>query len=176
MGKKFWANVILCVFIGGVASVVLANINSALTPKGVLVSDPEPSAEAAVLMDKVLLSEYNLSEDAGHVVKGDFLVSNESDKDILNINIMCEFYDAQGKYLDREQWLLGDRVPAGQSVRHTEAARRFVNTASKAMKCKVVNFEVAATPFFKLHRVEGGHGHAAHSGGHGHGDAEQGHH
>ena len=50
MGKKFWANIILCVFIGGVASVVLANINSALKPKGLLATDPEPSSDAAALM------------------------------------------------------------------------------------------------------------------------------
>ena len=67
MGKKFWANIILCVFIGGVASVVLANINSALKPKGLLVADPEPSADAAAIMDKVILADYNLAENPGNV-------------------------------------------------------------------------------------------------------------
>ena len=44
MGKKFWANIFLCVFIGIVLSLVLANIGSALTPKGVLAPDFKPSA------------------------------------------------------------------------------------------------------------------------------------
>ena len=184
MGKKFWANVILCVFIGCVASVVLANINSALTPKGVLVSDPVPSPEAVVLMDKVLLTEYNLFEDPGHVVKGDFQVTNASDTDILNVNVFCEFYDGQGNYLDREQWLLGDRIPAGQTIHHVMAERRFVNTASEGMQCRIVDFEVAKASFFELHRVEGGHhgeaeasGHGAlPAGDHGHGTAAHGHH
>ena len=88
MGKKFWAKIILCVFIGGVASVVLARIPSALTPKGVLVSDPEPSAEAAPLMNKVRLADYSLSEDPGHMVKGEFVVNNSSEKDIENVDVL----------------------------------------------------------------------------------------
>ena len=107
-----------------------------------MVFDPVLS-EAAVFKDKVLFSAYNLSEDAGHVVKGEFLITNTSGEDILNVNVMCEFYDGQGKHPDREQWLLGDRIPAGQSISHASAERRFVNTASEGMKCRIVDFEVA---------------------------------
>jgi len=175
MGKKFWANVILCVFIGGVASVVLANINSALTPKGLLVSDPEPSSEAAPLIDKVVLADYKLAEGPGHVVKGEFFVRNTSDEEIMNIDVLCEFFDGADKYLDREQWLLSGRIPAGKSMRHASAARRFVHTNSQSMKCRIIDFEIAQASFFELHRVEGGHGEAgagghgeaAHGGGHG---------
>jgi hypothetical protein len=174
MGKKFWANIILCVFIGIVASAVLAKIPSALTPKGLLVTDPEPSAEAAPLMDKVVLADYNLAENPGQMVNGEFIVKNTSDKDVKNIDILCDFYDGSAKFLDREEWLLSGRIPAGKTMRHASVARRFVNTGSKDMKCRIVNFEVAGAPFFKLHRVEGGHhGHAEAEGheaaGHGHG-------
>jgi hypothetical protein len=165
MGKKFWAKIILCVFIGTMASVVLANIPSALTPKGLLVSDPEPSPEAAPLMDKVQLADYALSEDPGQMVKGDFVVNNASDKDIKNVEVLCEFFDASGKYLDREQWLLSGKVPAGKAMRHSSVARRFVNTTSKSMKCRIVDFQIDTPPMFVLHRVEGGHG--GHGGGHG---------
>ena len=177
MGKKFWANVILCVFIGVLASVVLANIH--LTPKGMQVTDPEPSSEAAPLMDKVTLADFKLAKGAEHVVMGEFTVSNISDKEIKNIDVLCEFFDGAGKYLDREQWLLAGRVPAGKTLHHSSAARRFVHTRSQKTECRIVDFEVARAPFFELHRVEGGHG----TGGHGeaaptdgHGAADQGHH
>ena len=171
MGKKFWANIILCVFIGSVAGVVLANIPSALTPKGLLVSDPEPSPEAAPLMDKVLLADYALSEDPGHMVKGEFVVNNTSDKDIKNIDVLCEFFDEANNYLDREEWLLAGEVPAGKAMRHSSVARRFVNTASQGMKCRIVDFELVTPPAFALHRVEGGHGgHGGHAAAEGHGE------
>ena len=164
MGKKFWANIILCVFIGGVASAVLANINSALTPKGLLVTDPQPSPEAAPLIDKVILADYNLAEDPGHVVKSEFIIENTSDQEIKNIDVLCEFFDGADKYLDREQWLLSGSVPAGKTVRHASVARRFVHTGSQGMKCRIVDFEVAQPSFFALHRVEGGHAAAASEG------------
>jgi hypothetical protein len=167
MGKKFWANILLCVFIGIVLSLVLANIGSALTPKGILASDPKPSAVAAALFDKVVLADYNLSEDQGQMVTGDFIVTNTSGREVKNINVQCEFFDGDGKYLDREEWLLSGRVPTGKTMRHTSVARRYVNTASKNMKCSIVDFEVAHAPFFVLHRLEGGHGEEAAKGGHG---------
>lgn len=172
MGKKFWANVILCVFIGCVASVVLANIH--LTPKGMQVTDPEPSSEAATLMNRVTLADFKLARGAEHVVMGEFTVSNLSDKEIKNIDVLCEFFDGAGKYLDREQWLLSGRVPAGKIMRHSSAARRFVHTGSQKTQCRIVDFEVARAPFFELHRVEGGHGEAAPDDGDG--AADQGHH
>ena len=186
MGKKFWANIFLCLFIGGVASVVLANIPGALTPRGLLVSDPEPSVEAAPLMDKVRLADYALSENPGHMVKGEFVVNNGSDRDIKNIDVLCEFFDASGNYLDREQWLLAGEVPAGKAMRHSSVARRFVNTSSQSMKCRIVDFQLVTPPVFALHRVEGGHGGHGEGEGHGeghgaahgegHGEAGSGHH
>lgn len=167
MGKKFWANIFLCVFIGIVLSLVLANIGSALTPKGVLPPHFEPSAEAAALMDKVVLSDYTLTEAPGQMVSGKFVVTNTSGQDIKNVDVLCEFFDGSGKYLDREQWLLSGTVPTGKTMSHSSVARRFVNTASKKMKCSIVNFKVAEAPFFQLHRVEGEHGEATADEGHG---------
>jgi len=174
MGKKFWANIILCVFIGSVASVVLANINSALKPKGLLVTDPEPSSDAAALIDKVILADYNLGENRDHMVEGQFIVRNMSDNGIKNIDVLCEFFDGAHKYLDREQWLLSGIVPAGKTIRKAPVtARRFIHTGSRAMQCRIVDFDVVQPSFFELHRVEGGHGEA---GAEGHEAAAQGHH
>ncbi len=167
MGKKFWANIFLCVFIGIVLSLALANIGSALTAKGVLAPDFEPSAEAAALIEQVILSDYTLSETSDRMVSGKFIVTNTSGQDVKNVDVLCEFFDGAGKYLDREQWLLSGTVPTGKTMSHSSEARRFVNTGSKNMKCGIVNFQVAKVPFFQLHRVEGGHGEAEPAAGHG---------
>ncbi len=190
MGKKFWANVILCVFIVVAGSIMLANMY--LTPKGVLATDPEPSSEAASLMDKVTLADFKLAQGPEHMVVGEFIVSNMSGKEIKNIEVLCTFFDSAGKYLDQEKWFLSDRVPAGKMLRYSSAAKRYIHTGSQKTQCRIVDFQIAKAPVFEVHRVEGGHGAAAPSGGHGeaastgaghepapaagHGEADQGHH
>jgi hypothetical protein len=128
-------------------------------------------------MDKVTLADFKLAKGAEHVVMGEFTVSNISDKEIKNIDVLCEFFDGAGKYLDREQWLLAARVPAGKTLHHSSAARRFVHTGSQKIECRIVDFEVPQAPFFELHRVEGGHVKVAAGEGHGAAEAaDQGHH
>ncbi len=158
MGSKFWANVALCVVLGIVVVLGLSRLGSALTPKGLFVEDPRPSAEAASLMPEVKLLDYSLSEKPGQMVKARFTVQNGSDRDIRDLDILCEFYDRTGKYVDRKHWLLADIVPAGSSDSHSWLDRRFVNTRAGGVRCRIADFRVVGEPFFKLHRAEGGHG------------------
>ncbi len=173
-GKKFWANIIICSVLAGGASLVLAN--ASLTPKGLQFLQSEPSAETAALMDKVVLADYRLGAGAEQQVMGEFVVNNTSDKDIKNITVACDFFDKNGKYLDRELWLLSGTIPVGKAMRHVSTNRRYVNTGSESLKCAVTDFSVASAPFIQLHRATGGHG-----GGHeaaadaGHGEAKAGH-
>ncbi|HEB70249.1 MAG TPA: hypothetical protein ENI88_11615, partial [Desulfobulbus sp.] len=60
MGKKFWANLALCILIGGLFTFAVTSISSALTPKGLFVTEPKPSAEIAALMPEVQLVNYKL--------------------------------------------------------------------------------------------------------------------
>lgn len=163
MGSRFWANVALCVVLGILAVLGLTRLSSALTPKGLLATEPEPSPEVAALMRKVRLVDYRLSERPGHMVRAAFYVQNESDRDIKNISILCEFFDRNGRYVDRKLWLLADTVPAGKSDRHTMEQRRFVNTRANGLRCRLADFQVVEPPWFRVHRVEEGHGgeHAA---------------
>ncbi len=172
MGSKFWANVALCVFLGIVAVLGLSRLSSALTPKGLFVEDPKPSPEAAALMNKVKLVDYRLSEKPGQVVEAEFYVENGSDKDIKDLDILCEFYDRNGRHVDRKFWLLADTVPAGKAARHTQAERMFINTRASGLRCQLADFRLVHEPFFRLHRVEGGHGEAHEAAGEGgHGEA-----
>lgn len=173
MSKQYWANLALCLILGSLAIFAAANFSSALTPKGLLATEPEPSAEAAALLPQVVLARYQVGESSDRVVEANFYVQNKSGKDVKNIGVMCEFFDEQGGYVDRERWLLAETVPAGQAVRLNQAARRFVNTRSRALNCRIVDFQLAKEPFFALERVaaaghgeapQDGHGHAAPAG------------
>ncbi len=171
MGSKFWANVALCVFLGIIVVLGLSRLSSALTPKGLFVEEPKPSPEAAALMDKVKLVDYRLSEKPGQVVTAEFYVQNTSDRDIRDLNVLCEFYDHNGRYVDRKLWLLAHTLPAGQADRYTSVERRFVNTRATGLRCRLADFRLVKPPFFQLHRAgEGGTGEehgAAGAGGHG---------
>ncbi|MFA7454937.1 MAG: FxLYD domain-containing protein [Desulfobulbaceae bacterium] len=169
MTKDFWANLALCVFLGIVAIFGVAKIGSALTPKGLLVGEPRPSAEAAPLLPDVQLTGYQLGETLDRVVEADFEIRNNSGHDIRNIRILCEFYDADNNYVDRKWWLLNEVVPAGGEVAISRAQRRYVNTRSHTLNCEIADLQPVSEPFFTVHRVEPkGHdgGQGGEAGGH----------
>ncbi len=167
MGKKFWANVTLSVVLGGLFAVAVTSVSSALTPKGLFITEPKPSTEVATLLPKIKLVNYNLSEDPNRMVRAEFIVKNSSEQDIKNLKVLCEFYDPSGNYLDRKTWLLSGKVPAGKTMQHNSDSERYVHSRSSGLKCNLTDFELAKRPSFVLHRVEGGHGAAAEGAGHG---------
>lgn len=168
MSKQYWAKLALSLILGSLAIYAAANLGSALTPKGLLVTEPSPSAEAAPLLPQVVLARYEVGESLDRVVEANFYVENKSGKDVKNIGVMCEFFDKQGGYVDRERWLLAETVPAGQAVLLNQAARRFVNTGARAYNCRIADFQLVKEPFFALERV------AVASHGSGHGEAPRG--
>ncbi len=179
MDKKYWAKVILCIAGAGAATALIAN--ASLTPKGLQIVEQRPSADAITLMDKVVLVDYKLAGVASQTVQSEFVIHNSSEQPINNVNVACEFYGAadkgDGKFLDREHWLISQTIPAGQGLKYTTADRRYINTSAKNFKCSITNFKIAKAPMFELHRVEGGHGGAeAEHGDSGHGSAAGGQH
>lgn len=170
MDKKVWANLALCVFLGAMFVVGVTRISAALTPRGLFVKDPAPSADAASLLPQVQLVKYNMGEDSEHMVRADFFVQNTSETDVKNLEVFCEFFDEKGTFLDLKKWLLSGTVPAGKTMQHSSVSERFINTRSKGLTCKITDFRVANASFFKLHRAEG-IGHGGDAGGHDAGQA-----
>lgn len=167
MDKKFWANLVLCIVLGGFFAVAVTNVSSALTPKGLFVTDPRPEPEVAALLPEVDLVDYKLVEGPGPMVHAEFIVSNNSDKDLKNINILCELFDPDEKYLDRETWLLSEKIPAGKTIPHSSVSKRIIHSRSSGMQCSLVDFDIVEEPLFVLHRSSGGHGDSAEDAGHG---------
>ena len=171
MVKKFWANLALCAILGGFLSFALTNISSALTARGLFVRESKPSAEVAALLPDMYLLKYHLVEKRGRMVHADFIVQNNSDQDVKNFRVRCEFFGPHGKYLDRKIWLLGNKVQAGETLQYNLMSKRFVHTRASTYQCELVDFSLDSPPFFVLHR--GGEGNGNHHGfvsDHGKGD------
>ena len=179
MRARFWANVGLCVLLGVLVVFGITRFSSALTPKGLFVTDPQPDPETAALLDKVRLVDYNLSEQENHMVQAAFVVSNTGQRDVKNLEVVCEFFDPEQRFVDRKTWLLSGRVPAGKTMQHTSVSRRFVHTRAANIQCRLVDLALVEEPGFVLHRVESAHhgdgetphaapGHGGHGGHAGH--------
>ncbi|NIA05695.1 MAG: hypothetical protein GWP11_06985 [Proteobacteria bacterium] len=157
----YWAKVVLCIILGLLLTFAITRLSSALTPQGLLASDPTPSAEAVPLLPKVVLAGYHIGEDQNHMVKAVFYLQNNSDKDVKDVNILCKFYNGKGSFTDRKLWTVSGTIPAGKGLKHTDLSRIFVNTRSRVLSCRITDLKVVRPPFFVLHRAAAGHG-AAH--------------
>ncbi len=170
MDKKTLANILLCLLIVIAVWVGLEKTSSALTPKGLFVSDHVPSADAARLLDKLELKRYAVLGKAGNAVDGTFLIANHGSEDVRNVRVHCEFFDDAGQYADRQEWVLHDIFKAGSEQEYKSGTRQFINSQAKAVACTLVDLQPLQEPFFTISRASG-HGHRTHapaSGGHGH--------
>lgn len=165
MTRQFWANLALCVILGSLAILAVTRISSALTPKGLLVSEPKPSAEAAPLLHQVLLEKYRVGENQDHVIAAEFQIRNDSGHDVKNFAVVCDFYDNSGEFKDRKWWTLDETIPAGQTATLSSTMRRFVNSQARALNCQLTDFQLVKQPFYALNRAtEGGHAGSSDSG------------
>lgn len=156
MGKDFWANLIFCSVLAVLLIFAVTKIGSALTPKGLLASEPQPSPEAVFLLKDVVITQYSIVQDKDHKVAADFYVRNNSSHDVKNVNVLCDFFDEKGKYLDREKWILSRIFPSGEEHKFASILERFVNMKGTS-DCRVTDLQLDADPIFKLHRPAGGH-------------------
>ncbi|HDO31212.1 MAG TPA: hypothetical protein ENG79_09200 [Desulfobacteraceae bacterium] len=171
MGRRqywtdYWAKVVLCIILGLLVTFALTRLSSALTPQGLLASDPTPSAEAVPLLPKVVLAGYHIGEDQNHMVKAVFYLQNNSDQDVKDVDILCKFYNGKGSFVDRKLWTVSGTIPAGKGLKHTDLSHLLVNTRSRVLSCRITDLKVVRPPFFVLHRAPVGHGEKA-AAGHG---------
>lgn len=165
MTRQYWANMALCIVLGALVIFAVTRFGSMLTPKGLLVTDPQPSHEAAEILEDVVLTKYKFDEDDKHMVEADFYIQNKSDESIKNINVMCEFYDHNGKYRGRDTWLLAETVPSMHVLKLSSPSKRYVQIRDTKQNCFITDFHVVQEPLFALERhMGGGHGEPAASG------------
>lgn len=171
MSREYWANLILCGLLAVIIIFAVTRIGSALTPKGLLVSDPEPSKVAATLLDDVRLTQFSIVRGQNRQVSADFYIQNNSDQDVKNVNILCEFFDENGSYLDRDKWILYHTFPGAREEKFTSVSDRFIHVKG-SVDCQIIDLQPVKDPFFRLHRsASGGHGEAK-GGAEGHSESQ----
>lgn len=166
MTRQFWANLALCLFLGAVVILFIIKSGSALTSKGLFAGDPKPSHDAEEIFDDVELTGFMINKIPGKMVEANFYVQNKSDKNIKNVDILCEFYTENMDYRDQEKWILAETIPAMHELKISNVSRRFVNTTdAQITKCFITDFQLAKKPAFTLDRhVSTGHGKQTDSG------------
>ena len=163
MDREYLANLILSVFLGLLVIVAVTRFGSALTPKGLFVSDPHPSSVAKSMHSDVFLTKYTIVKEPNHKVKAVFYVRNNSQQDVKNLSVLCEFYGQNGSFLDRKRWFLGAQFPAGKETSMAPPQERYVNLGT-TINCSIDDLQIAKAPAFTLHRATGG-GHGKDDGG-----------
>ena len=167
MTRQYWANLALCIVLGVLAIFFVTQAGSALTPKGLFVSEPKPSHEAEKMLRDVVLVKTEMSEyqHANKMFGAIFSIRNKSTHSVKNVTVSCDFFDENKKFRDRDTWKLAETIPAMHQVEITSVSKRFINTNSKISMstCSVADFQLVKKPFFTLERPLGG-GHAQASG------------
>lgn len=156
MGKDFWANLVFCSVLAVFLVFAVTKIGSSLTAKGLLASEPHASPEAVSLLKDVAITQYSIVQDRHHKIVADFYIRNNSSRDVKNINVLCDFFDEKGKYLDREKWILSRIFPSGEEHKFASVLERYINMKGTS-DCRVTDLQLDADPIFKLHRSTGGH-------------------
>lgn len=165
MTRQYLANLALCIVLGAVAIFSITQIGSALTPKGLFVSEPKPSREAEKLMQDVILTDYQIGESNKNIVEAEFNIQNNSSQSVKNISISCDLFDEKGKFRDRKGWKFTETIPGQNQLRVVSSSKLFVNTAARALICSITDFQLVKKPFFTLDRhVEEAHGKASETG------------
>ena len=165
MTREYFANLALCIVLGAVAIFSVTQVGSALTPKGLFVSEPEPSHDAKKMMQDVILTRYQIGESTKNMVEAEFYIQNNSSQSVKNINVSCDFFDETGKFRDKKGWKLAETIPGQNQKKIVSNSKRFVNTGARALNCAITDFQLAKESFFTLNRhVAEGHGDAPEAG------------
>lgn len=157
MNKEYWANLLLCCFLGGCLIFTVTKFGSAVTSKGLLVEEYQPSKEAVSFLKDVKLIQPDFEKKTSRQVNAIFSIQNNSDQDLKNITVLCDFFDEETKHNNREKWILHKTFLAGTEERVTTVSERYLDI-NAPVECRVADLEPVKKPLFQLHRSKGGHG------------------
>lgn len=156
------ANVVLCILIGIGVAFGITQLPGALTPKGLFAEDPKETDADKRL---VQLERFELEQDRDKWVKAFFVVHNGGTTAIKDVEILCEFYSADGYYRDQDKWVLYGEIPAGKVMGYKTMQRKFIHSQSANLKCRVAGY-TSMTPEAPHRGLSDDDAHG-HGGGHG---------
>ena len=174
MKGKTWGNLILCLFILALFVFAVQKISAAPSFSDLLDPPVKISESAKEILDSVTLVRPGIRVwDEGNIVETAFSLENNSAHDVKNIEVVCTFYDNDGRDLGDRDWIVYDTLKASERQIFQLQDKMYINKRASKISCQLVDLELALEPYLAAHR-----GHAApdgDAGADGHADNGSGH-
>lgn len=166
MDVKFLGKIAISALIFGLGAYAFQTFNTTCDVTSLLLPPVEPSERAAELADGVILASSEMAvQQEGHMARAGFVIYNNSDQDIKNIEILCTLMDNTGTEQGRDKWVIYDTIKAHSSGSFSSTTKRYVSDLATASQCQIVDLQKATGPLIAVHRASAG-GHDGHDAGH----------
>jgi len=139
--------------LGCLGSVVLLGIVMAVF--NALVSDhpnPTPSKEPAfavpaqpkqVARERLKIAKFDWRKDGfDTIMMADFLVQNDSDYPVKDLEIRCDHYANSGTHIDSNTRTIYDIVKAHSKKRFRNFSMGFIHSQASSSSCKITDFSL----------------------------------
>ncbi len=161
----FWANSALCLVLAALGVFVLGRLGTALSDRGLFVGSTEPSAAVAEALSHMQMEMVSMEAAAGGEVRAGFVLYNGGAEAVRDLELLCEFFDAQESYVGRQRWTLRQELQPGAVDFAESSARFFVPRRAEGVQCQMVGLRKASSATSRGSRAQGtdhqGDGHEA---------------
>jgi len=168
MDGKFMGKIAISAVIFGVGAFVFQTFQDTPDMTSLLLPPVQPTVTAEKFADTVLLTGSEVAvQQEGHMARAGFAISNDSNQDVKNIEILCVLLDDTGTERGRDKWVIYDTVKAHSDEIFTYTTKMYVSDLATSSQCQIVDMEEATAPLIAVHRGgAAGHG-DSHDGTHG---------
>lgn len=143
MRCDFWANLALCLVLSALVVFALGHAGSALTERGLFVGKSEPAPAVAEAVGRMQMEVVAMESAAGGEVRAGFVLYNGGDQPVRDLEVRCEFFDAQQDYVGRQRWVLRQVVAAGAVEFSETVGHFFVPRRAEGVQCELVGLKIA---------------------------------
>jgi len=164
MDGKFIGKIAISAVIFGLGAFVFQTFRDAPDATSLLLPPVQPTIIAEKLANTVVLTDSEVAvQQEGHMARAGFAISNDSNQDIKNIEILCVLLDDTGAEQGRDKWVIYDTVKAHSDEVFSYTTKMFVSDRATSTQCQIVDMEEATAPLIAVHRGSAaGHGGSPH--------------
>lgn len=143
-GKKI-GNLGLCLVILALLAFAVTKINASATGvAGVLLPDVQVSDLVTELGASLNLVAATVRvPQKGLMVEASFVIENSGANDIKNIAVLCTLFDAGGRELGRDKWVVYKTVETDKQKTFTFYEKMFISSSTVRSECQIVDVQLA---------------------------------
>jgi hypothetical protein len=160
MDGKFIGKIAISAVIFGLGAFVFQTFHDTPDVASLLLPPMQPTVTAEKFADAVILTGSEVAvQQEGHMARAGFAISNDSNQDVKNIEILCILMDDTGTEQGRDKWVIYDTVKAHSDEVFTYTTKMYVSDLATSSQCQIVDVEEATAPLIAVHRGSAaGHG------------------